>query len=43
MTDDAGTVYFERNAQEPTEIASITKIMTAIVALENAPLDTPVG
>ncbi len=42
VTDDAGTVYFERNAQEPTEIASITKIMTAIVALENAPLDTPV-
>lgn len=42
VTDDAGTVYFERNAQEPTEIASITKIMTAIVALENAPLDAEV-
>lgn len=42
LTDDEGTVYFERNAQAPTQIASITKIMTAIVALENAPLDTQV-
>ncbi len=42
VCDDAGTVYFERNAQEATPIASITKVMTAIVALENAPLDTQV-
>ncbi len=42
VTDDEGTVYFERNSTEATEIASITKIMTAIVALENATLDTQV-
>ncbi len=42
VCDDEGTVYFERNAQEKTAIASITKVMTAIVALENAPLDTKV-
>ena len=29
-----GTVYFERNAQSPTQIASITKIMTGVVALD---------
>lgn len=29
-----GTVYFERNAQSPTKIASITKIMTGVVALD---------
>ncbi|MEG1493250.1 MAG: serine hydrolase [Gordonibacter sp.] len=29
-----GTVYFERNGTNPTQIASITKIMTAIVALD---------
>lgn len=33
-----GTVYFERDADEQTKIASITKVMTAIVALENADL-----
>lgn len=37
-----GTVYFARDAHEPVKIASITKVMTAIVALENAPLDTRV-
>lgn len=31
-----GVVYFERNAYAPAQIASITKIMTALVALENA-------
>ena len=35
VMDAEGTVYFERNAQSPTQIASITKVMTAIVALEN--------
>lgn len=29
-----GTIYFERNANEPTQIASLTKIMTAVVALD---------
>ncbi len=37
-----GTVYFERNADESRKIASLTKIMTAIVALENASLDLTV-
>ncbi|MEQ3362194.1 D-alanyl-D-alanine carboxypeptidase family protein [Raoultibacter massiliensis] len=40
VMDSEGTVYFERNADSPTQIASITKIMTALVALESAPLDT---
>ena len=31
-----GTVFFERNASEPSQIASITKVMTAIVTLDNA-------
>lgn len=39
VIDDTGKIYFERNADEQTNIASITKIMTAIVALENVPLD----
>ena len=33
-----GTVYYERDADKPVKIASITKVMTAIVALENAKL-----
>lgn len=42
-----GTVYFERNAQSPTQIASITKIMTGVVALDAVAdglvtLDSPV-
>lgn len=37
-----GTVYFARDAHEAVKIASITKVMTAIVALENASLDTQV-
>ena len=31
-----GTVLFERDASSPSQIASITKVMTAIVAIENA-------
>ena len=42
VMDSEGTVYFERNAADSTQIASITKIMTALVALESAPLDTVV-
>ncbi|MBX9033095.1 D-alanyl-D-alanine carboxypeptidase family protein [Gordonibacter massiliensis (ex Traore et al. 2017)] len=34
VMDKDGTVYFERNATSPTQIASITKIMTAVVALD---------
>lgn len=37
-----GKTYFERSADEPCKIASLTKIMTAIVALESASLDTQI-
>ena len=37
-----GSVYFERDADASVKIASLTKIMTAIVALENASLDSTV-
>lgn len=40
VMDAEGTVYFERNALNATKIASITKVMTGIVALDSAPLDT---
>lgn len=33
-----GTVYFERDADSPIKIASTTKVMTALVALENSEL-----
>lgn len=42
LVNDEGEVFFERNADEQRHIASVTKIMTAIVALEYAPLDTKV-
>ncbi len=32
-----GTVYFARSADDASRIASITKVMTAIVAIDNAP------
>lgn len=38
-----GTVYFSRKGDEQSQIASITKVMTAIVALENAPEGTEVA
>lgn len=38
VIDAEGTVYFERDADEQVRIASLTKLMTAIVALENAEL-----
>ncbi|MBO4353125.1 MAG: D-alanyl-D-alanine carboxypeptidase [Eggerthellaceae bacterium] len=41
MADD-GTVYFERDAKSPTQIASITKVMTAIVALDHVQKNTTV-
>ena len=34
VMDSEGTVYFERNATDATQIASITKVMTAVVALD---------
>ena len=34
VMDEDGTVYFERDATSPTQIASVTKIMTALVALD---------
>lgn len=34
-----GTVYFARNADEPIKIASVTKVMTALVALEHCDPD----
>lgn len=37
LVDDTGKVYFERSAHDPVKIASITKVMTAIVALEYDP------
>lgn len=39
VVDSNGTVYFERDADAKTHIASITKIMTAIIALELGALD----
>ncbi|NHM16230.1 serine hydrolase [Eggerthellaceae bacterium zg-887] len=47
VTDADGTVYFERDATTPAQIASITKVMTAVVVLDAVnegviSLDTPV-
>ncbi len=42
VVGENGTVYFERAADEQVKIASITKVMTAIVALENADLEDTV-
>ena len=42
LIDSDGTVYFDRNAYEPSQIASITKVMTAIVAIDNARENTTV-
>lgn len=40
VVDDRGTVYFERDATAPTQIASLTKIMTAVVALDAVAANT---
>ena len=37
LIDDSGKVYFERDAHAPVQIASITKIMTALVAMDYDP------
>ena len=39
MDAETGRVLYEQNADEPMLIASITKIMTAVVALENGSLE----
>ena len=39
MDDREGVILYERNIDRPRPIASLTKIMTAVVALESAPLD----
>ena len=36
LVDKDGTLLFERDATSPSTIASITKVMTAIVAIDNA-------
>lgn len=39
VVDEYDNVYFQRNPDLRNNIASITKIMTAIIALDEAPLD----
>jgi len=39
MDQKTGRVFYEKNAHEPRRIASITKIMTAIIAIESGKLD----
>lgn len=40
VVGEDGTVYFDRDSDSESRIASITKVMTALVAIENAPLDS---
>lgn len=40
LNGSTGEVYFERNADKRLPMASTTKIMTALVAIEALPLDT---
>ncbi len=42
LANSDGTILFDRNAQSPSHIASITKVMTAIVALDHAKEGTKV-
>ena len=42
LVDSDGFVYFERNADVSAQIASVTKVMTAVVALDEAPASTVV-
>lgn len=42
MNADTGDVFAQRAANDRVAIASVTKIFTAIEALELAPLDTPI-
>lgn len=43
LISDDGRVLFSRSGDGPSQIASITKVMTAIVALDNAPSDIYIG
>ena len=43
LVSSDGTVLFERDADAPSQIASITKVMTAIVALDNAEAGTRIA
>ncbi|MDO5335405.1 MAG: serine hydrolase [Coriobacteriia bacterium] len=40
VIDSDGTVYFQRDSDEQVQIASVTKIMTALVALEYGDLNS---
>ena len=42
MDIDTGTVLYEKNADKVREPASITKIVTCLLAIENLPLDKEV-
>lgn len=42
VCSEDGTEYFSRSADEPTQIASITKVMTAVIALENSDMSREV-
>ena len=42
LMGEDGSVLFRKNAESPRLIASTTKLMTALVCLENAALDSPV-
>ena len=42
LVDSDGFVYFERNADVSAQIASVTKVMTAVVAMDEAPADVVV-
>ncbi|WAA10517.1 D-alanyl-D-alanine carboxypeptidase family protein [Fervidibacillus albus] len=42
MDQKTGRVFYEKNAHEKTRIASITKIMTALIAIESGQLDDTV-
>ena len=42
LMDKEGNVYFEREADTPVHIASITKIMTAVTALDSVPIETEI-
>lgn len=42
VMDEEGTVFFERDSHTATKIASVTKIMTAVVAMETAEEGLPI-
>ena len=39
MDQDSGDILFEKKAKEKTSIASITKVMTAMIAIESGLLE----